>query len=339
MARKEINVFSVSFLDLLSGALAAVIILFIVVPRIDIGEIKDLPELMKLKDHSINLETLLSRIRGSVPESDYAAMEGETRKLQSAIVGVENQMKELQGRLKRANNTIAELKDEVNGQLNKIKGYETTIAGLKDENKNLAERIEQLKPKNPIADKDPITTPTVEKDPVKEPTNPNSIPAVADTNKEIITDKVTLGFQSAFMAVVQYDKKQPVKVNIYLQPEGKTATVDYFTRNASFGKWKDVSRNYPGMRAESVLQDKIEPGEYILYAHLASPRRGATAIISGFVGINPAEGKGRSRKFEFKNISIASGPPPTMKNGGTVIGKITLTENSLGFIQTVPSVQ
>ena len=81
MARKEINVFSVSFLDLLSGALAAVIILFIVVPRIDIGEIKDLPELMKLKDHSINLETLLSRIRGSVPESDYAAMEGETRKL------------------------------------------------------------------------------------------------------------------------------------------------------------------------------------------------------------------------------------------------------------------
>ncbi len=36
MARKEINVFGTSFLDLLSGALAAVIILFVIVPKLSL---------------------------------------------------------------------------------------------------------------------------------------------------------------------------------------------------------------------------------------------------------------------------------------------------------------
>lgn len=335
MARREISVFSVSFLDLLSGALAAVIILFIVVPRIDIGEIQDLPELKELKGSSINLETLLSRIRGSISETEYSAMEGETRKLQSAIVGVEAQMKELQGRLKQANNTIDELNDKIDGQLKQIKGYETTIDRWNEANAVLEKRLDdQTKKSDPIAD-NPKTPPVDTKDPEKTPTNP-STPTI-DTASEIITDKVTLGIQAPFVAVVQYDRKQPVRVNIYLRPEGKSTTVDFFNRNASFGKWRDVSRMYSGMRAECVVQDKIEPGEYILYAHLASPRRGANAVISGFVGINPAEG--RSKKFDFKNISIASGPPPGIKNGGTEIGKIVLTETSLSFTQTASSVQ
>lgn len=335
MARREISVFSVSFLDLLSGALAAVIILFIVVPRIDIGEIQDLPELKELKGSSINLETLLSRIRGSISETEYSAMEGETRKLQSAIVGVEDQMKELQGRLKQANNKIDELNKKINDQSEQIKGYKATINDLRDANADLEKRLDdQPKKSDPIAD-NPKTPPVDTKDPEKTPTNP-STPTI-DTASEIITDKVTLGIQAPFVAVVQYDRKQPVKVNIYLGQEGKTATVDYFNRNASFGKWRDVSRMYSGMRAECVVQDKIEPGEYILYAHLASPRRGANAVISGFVGINPAEG--RSKKFDFKNISIASGPPPGIKNGGTEIGRIVLTETSLSFTQTASSVQ
>lgn len=38
MKRRDLNIFSVSFLDLLSGALAAVIILFIVVPKMTVEE-------------------------------------------------------------------------------------------------------------------------------------------------------------------------------------------------------------------------------------------------------------------------------------------------------------
>ena len=33
MAKKDINIFGTSFLDLLSGALASVIILFVIVPK------------------------------------------------------------------------------------------------------------------------------------------------------------------------------------------------------------------------------------------------------------------------------------------------------------------
>lgn len=45
MARREINIFVTSFLDLLSGALGAVIILFIIVPKIvpDVYTVYEIP--------------------------------------------------------------------------------------------------------------------------------------------------------------------------------------------------------------------------------------------------------------------------------------------------------
>ena len=45
MARKEINIFGTSFLDLLSGALGAVIILFIIVPKMSVQQQEALQEL------------------------------------------------------------------------------------------------------------------------------------------------------------------------------------------------------------------------------------------------------------------------------------------------------
>ena len=44
MPKKEINIFSISFLDLLSGALGAVIILYIIIPKLNAEEIELLDE-------------------------------------------------------------------------------------------------------------------------------------------------------------------------------------------------------------------------------------------------------------------------------------------------------
>lgn len=335
MARKEVNVFTVAWLDVIAGALGSVIILFIIVPRIDIGAVQNLPELVELKDQTLKLEALYARIRSSVPEAEYAAMEGETRKLQSAIVKVESRMIELQNKLKRANNTVLDLEQQIAEKTNQIKGYQTTIARLEGENAGLREKIKDKGGEPPIATKvDPKNNPVVT-NPTSRDSNTSKTNPVPNPNPDVNalpSEKVTLGIEAPFVAVINYDKKQLAKVNIYFQPEGKTSTVDYFNRNASFGKWRDVSRMFSGRRGECVLQDKIEPGNYILYAHLASPRKGGKAVISGFVGMNPAEGK--SRKFDFKDITIESGPPPGMKGGGTQIGRIELTENSLNFIQT-----
>ena len=49
MARKEINIFGTSFLDLLSGALAAVIILFIIVPKMTQENIDAIEKVKKIE--------------------------------------------------------------------------------------------------------------------------------------------------------------------------------------------------------------------------------------------------------------------------------------------------
>ena len=62
MAKREINVFNVSFIDLLSGALGAVLILFIVIPKLT-GDIKiiidQMEQLQELKVEGSYLDFLL----------------------------------------------------------------------------------------------------------------------------------------------------------------------------------------------------------------------------------------------------------------------------------------
>lgn len=60
MARKEINVFSVSFLDLLSGALAAVIILYIIVPKMSQEQQEAVEQLEELQQQLQQMDSLMA---------------------------------------------------------------------------------------------------------------------------------------------------------------------------------------------------------------------------------------------------------------------------------------
>ena len=70
MAKKEINVFNVSFLDLLSGALGAVIILYIIVPKINIP-IEEFEEQKKLTQEIQSLGKTLEEIKNAIPKEAY----------------------------------------------------------------------------------------------------------------------------------------------------------------------------------------------------------------------------------------------------------------------------
>ena len=50
MARQEINIFGTSFLDLLSGALAAVIILFIIIPKMTKEDVELLEKVKEIQE-------------------------------------------------------------------------------------------------------------------------------------------------------------------------------------------------------------------------------------------------------------------------------------------------
>ena len=81
MANKEINIFSTSFLDLLSGALAAVLILFIIVPKLTKEQDNSLKELEELKEEVGDLKDLMEQIRNSVPAEIFEEIQAKLDEL------------------------------------------------------------------------------------------------------------------------------------------------------------------------------------------------------------------------------------------------------------------
>lgn len=79
MARKEINIFGTSFLDLLSGALGAVIILFIIVPKMSVQQQEALQELETLNVQVEQLSDLMEQLENSVPQELYQQIEQQLR--------------------------------------------------------------------------------------------------------------------------------------------------------------------------------------------------------------------------------------------------------------------
>ncbi|MBL4704740.1 MAG: VWA domain-containing protein [Flavobacteriales bacterium] len=74
MARKEINVFSIAFLDLLSGALAAVIILFVIVPKMSAEEEKLIKALGGMDVTVTTIADLLDKAKGAIPIDYYDSL-------------------------------------------------------------------------------------------------------------------------------------------------------------------------------------------------------------------------------------------------------------------------
>src|SRR5690606_31428163 len=71
MSRREIEVFNLSFLDILSGALGAVLFLFIVVPKG--GKSAELNQPL-----TITLDTVQEKIFGHLPDSLWYAKAGDS---------------------------------------------------------------------------------------------------------------------------------------------------------------------------------------------------------------------------------------------------------------------
>ena len=96
MARKEINIFGTSFLDLLSGALGAVIILFIIVPKMSVQQQEALQELETLNVQVEQLSDLMEQLENSVPQELYQQIEQQLEDMQSTITTLTAQVEQLQ---------------------------------------------------------------------------------------------------------------------------------------------------------------------------------------------------------------------------------------------------
>ncbi len=156
--------FNVSFLDLLSGALGAVLILFIIVPKMDQNveaQLQELESFKSLKMDVKGIQSLMSNLESSIPQADfdkmsseykqqyqkfkeqYANVTSELKKVESVISSLEAEIKEVQEKLAKCDGRRKELTQEVKTLKSKVKELEE----ITKDSQKMKKEIEDLKAK------------------------------------------------------------------------------------------------------------------------------------------------------------------------------------------------
>ena len=112
-ARKEINVFGTSFLDLLSGALAAVIILFVIVPKMSSADQEALREIQEAEVQVTDLAEMVRQLENSVPHEQFDAIMQQIEDLQNTIERLSEQVSIMQQQLAQTRQENEQLRQEI----------------------------------------------------------------------------------------------------------------------------------------------------------------------------------------------------------------------------------
>lgn len=113
MARKEINVFGASFLDLLSGALGAVIILYVIVPKLTAEQSDILEQVDQLNEDLTEISTILDEYRQSVPEAMYEELMAQFQAMEDRINDLQQQVQEVTTELRETREENEQLQEQV----------------------------------------------------------------------------------------------------------------------------------------------------------------------------------------------------------------------------------
>ena len=144
MKNRDVNIFSVSFLDLLSGALAAVIILFVIVPKMDSQsrETKEVMEALDLK--ASELEDMVKQLENSVDSSVFKEVVTKIKEIESELVSAKSTLQSLEKDLEsaqrnydQARRRVARLNREVNSANDALDQERRRVAEVEGENERL----------------------------------------------------------------------------------------------------------------------------------------------------------------------------------------------------------
>lgn len=121
MAKKQINVFGASFLDLLSGALGAVIILYVIVPKLEIP-VNEFEEQQQLAGEIAELGLSIEEISNMIPQADYAKMLEQLSSIERTNSRLQGEIARLEERLEQfeLSSEQEELIAELEGQISEL---------------------------------------------------------------------------------------------------------------------------------------------------------------------------------------------------------------------------
>ncbi|GEM_PF-894205 len=136
---KEINIFSVSFLDLLSGALGAVIILYIIIPKMTAQDAEVLETIKEMQVNVESIDSMMLLLENSVDKELFAELQEKIQNMNRQMIILTGEVKNLQGKVKELQAQLSQCREE----LAKLQSMEREVKVLRDRIKKLEEEIRQ----------------------------------------------------------------------------------------------------------------------------------------------------------------------------------------------------
>lgn len=303
---------STSFLDLLSGALGAVILLFVLVPKTTMTDKELIDQMKSLEIETTTLDSLMKNLAES----------GDTISLDQYLEVVEKVnllQKKNKVMMEKLSKQLANAQEEVR----QLQRSQHQLKVEAQEMKKELDRLQQQKVQMASVNSKSLEKSAKTSSEAKTVTN-QTAKVVKDSDKSFY-----FGFEAQLSVVLNWDSSD-VDVDLFLESDG--AFVDGFNRNKPFGKFVKVPKKYLSNPTEVIIQQELVPGTYKVHAHLARPRRDAQAKVTGFVAMDL--GSGQTKKYDFSKEIKSSAPPYHRRaDGSTLIGELEVTENNISFIR------
>lgn len=269
MARKEINIFGTSFLDLLSGALAAVIILFIIVPKMTAEQQNTLEEIEQMNVEMEELNVLMERLQNSVSQDVYVEIQAQMDELRSTVNNLRDQVQRMQEHMAAVESENRQLREELERRQN-----------VEQQNEQLQQQIRELEMR---------------------------LQQQQQSDGQGISDGKVFGMDAELGIVCVWPEN--VDVDLYVKDLSTGAICYFNAKNHSFGSLMEdiTSRTLPDDdRYELFYQKKIVPGSYQIYVNIYSGMNtrwnGTPAHVDGYIVMFP--GKSNQIKIPYPQVVL-----------------------------------
>lgn len=273
MSRREINIFGTSFLDLLSGALAAVIILFVIVPKKTQADIDVLNEVQELQTVANDVKDAIEKIKNSIPKEVFEKIKEDIDRANQKITELQNRVNNLEQKIRELTNENVSLKEKVVAQ-------QAEIEQLKKQLAELTKTLNEEKEKNEKANS---TATALEK---------------------------TLGVFAKFGIICKWDEMD-ADVDLGVYKFGESAGWCFYAQpSKSWGTLGEDLRernNQTGdkERFELFYIPKIYYGEYTIIAQVFDESRRSSAKAKFVIIFHP--GKPDEQKKEIGPVELSKG--------------------------------
>lgn len=271
--KREFNPFNISFLDVLAGALGAVIILFLIIPKIDIQDIEKLETLKALEAEISSIDSVLAVVKNSVPQEDYEALIEFSGKIQAAIQQLNKEVESLQSTVSiktKENNTLRAEVIEKNKLIKVLEEKIQNSESLQAEINSLQSRISQLETERKnvptVKNNQTPSTPVAKAKVTKQKVTPQN--TIRDTTPDVASEAI--GVNPPLAIRINWDNPKD-HVRLYVNKKGTKLWCYYQPkrRMTPFGKWMKLPKRFNSSPYEAIVQDKeLIPGEYEIYAHV-----------------------------------------------------------------------